>query len=46
MMKDDGREASESRFTWQMRKESEVLEDHKIFAKVLVCALEKQIKPA
>lgn len=39
------KDAGESHFTWQMREESEVIEDHRRFAKPLVCALEKRIQP-
>ena len=39
IMKDDGRDAGVDRFTWQMREEPNVIEDHKRFAKDLVCSL-------
>ena len=44
ILKDDGRDAGKDRFTWQMREESDVIEDHKRFAKDLVGSLEKRIQ--
>ena len=42
--KDEGKEAGGSRFTWKMREENEIREDHKRLASDLVVALDRRVK--
>ena len=43
VIKDEGKGASGSRFTWKMREESEIREDHKRLASDLLTALDRRV---